>query len=411
MSPSRLRSSAVLAALLCTLSAPAARADEAETEGARLFREGRALLLAERFDEACPKLAESQRLEPRGGTLLNLAACHERQGKVATAWAEFHDALAAARAEAQPNRARLAEERIAALGPRVPWLTINITAEAAAQGAHVLFDGNELQRFAWGKDMPVDPGAHALVVSAAGRVEETRTVTLREGERQTVDIASLAEVHPPDPVLPLPAPSTPKEPAPNPPGKSRWVFDVGLLVGYMNADLRVGYPNVDESFIAVSDGSQSSTCLDTYCSYALAHHGGTVGLLSLYAGYAANDWFHIGGRVIAGPRFQGGAVFATGPSASFRVWGPLWLGASFLLGYAGQSDAQGTVTPEYPWQVVSGGVPMTGSSDVAFGVGAEIRVDLWNGPRGTISLTTQPFFLGSDRGNAFVLPIGAAYRF
>jgi hypothetical protein len=409
MPPSLLRSFAALFLLLA--AAPAARADEAETEGARLYREGRALLLAERFDEACPKLAESQRLEPRGGTLLNLAACHERQGKVASAWSEFHDALAAARAESQPKRARLAEERIAALGPRVPWLTINVTAEAAAQGAHVTFDGGELPRLGWGKDMPVDPGDHALVISAAGRVEETRTVSLREGERQTVDIASLGEAaHPADPALPLPAPS--KEPAPTPkePGKSRWVFDLGLMLGYMSADLNVGYPNLDESLITVRSGSGARSCAELICGYAIQHHGGTVGLLSLYAGYAPKDWFHFGGRMILGPRFQGGALFATGPSVSFRVAGPLWLGASMLMGYASQYDAQGRVQAD---DVITGTTtaPMTGTTDFAFGAGAEIRWDLWHGPRGTLSVTSQPFFIGDRNGAAVVLPIGAAYRF
>src|SRR5271154_3787145 len=74
-----------------------------------LFREGKELMAAKQFDAACPKLAESNRLDPGIGTLLALALCHEGEGRIASAWIEFTDVLAAT-ADTRPDRALVARE-------------------------------------------------------------------------------------------------------------------------------------------------------------------------------------------------------------------------------------------------------------------------------------------------------------
>src|SRR5262249_39294529 len=87
--------------------------DQATAEA--LFREARALMLSGKFGDACPKLAESQRLDPGGGTQLLLAQCYEHEGLLASAWLVYSDAIASSRSANRADREKLAREHLAAL--------------------------------------------------------------------------------------------------------------------------------------------------------------------------------------------------------------------------------------------------------------------------------------------------------
>ncbi len=147
----------------------------------------------DRWAEACPKLEESQRLDPAGGTLLHLALCREHEGRIATAWALYQDALAQAKHDARRDRAKIAQDRIDALAPRLPKLRVRVAPAARrAEGFTVLRDEVVVGEAQWGEQIPVDPGSHVLSAKANGRKPWTfRFEVPPRGQELVVDVPVL----------------------------------------------------------------------------------------------------------------------------------------------------------------------------------------------------------------------------
>ncbi len=154
-----------------------------------LFNEGRALMNEGRFNEACIKLSESQRLDPGGGTLLNLALCREMEGKLATAWAQFNEALAIAERQGRNDRVVFARSHIQKLEPKLPYVVVMVKDPAPEQ--ELTLDGAVLRQPAWGTRVPLDPGAHVLKANATGRIGHGVSFTVRAEQTLNVEVPRL----------------------------------------------------------------------------------------------------------------------------------------------------------------------------------------------------------------------------
>ena len=154
-----------------------------------LFDEGKALMNEGKYAEACPKLAESQRIDPGTGTLLNLAVCHEKEGKTATAWADFNDALTQSKKDGRADREGFAREHIAALEPKLSRLKINVSGDV-----EVKLDGAKIGKAAWGSAVPVDPGKHTIEASAANKKPWTGSIDVGpDGDKKEISVPALED--------------------------------------------------------------------------------------------------------------------------------------------------------------------------------------------------------------------------
>ncbi len=178
--------------LALTLAALVARASTAHAEGANpaaaeaLFDQGRAALAQGDFETACGRFRESDRLDPALGTRFNLADCEEKRGRLATAWSLFRGVVAQL-AEGD-DRLPVAQKRLAALEPRVPRLTM-VLALRAPRTTRVKEGDTEYAEGSFGVALPIDPGAHHLMVSAPGHYPRAVNVALEPGETAEVTVS------------------------------------------------------------------------------------------------------------------------------------------------------------------------------------------------------------------------------
>lgn len=177
---------------------PTSAADAKRAEA--LFQKARTLKKQGKTEEACALFAESQALDPNGGTLVNLAECHEAEGKTGSAWRELHGALKFAEQAEDKDLVKALRARISVIVPALYELTIRIPRDVASiPGVSILLDDVPIAA-----DLPthfriLDPGRHTLHASAPGHVEMYRDVTLAGQTRKATILVRLEPIAPPPP--------------------------------------------------------------------------------------------------------------------------------------------------------------------------------------------------------------------
>jgi hypothetical protein len=196
--PTRVARLSIAGVALALLLAGSARAQEPDRSAMAeaLFQAGRTLMAQGNYRDACAKLAESNRIEPKLGTLMNLALCHENAGSVASAWAEYLRAAAIAKHSGHTDHEEVASEHARALEPTLPRVTVDCEL---APGERVTLDDEPLGSAAFGTAIPLDPGEHKINASAPGKVPFSRSFFARKGDVQHIHVPALQL--PPPPII------------------------------------------------------------------------------------------------------------------------------------------------------------------------------------------------------------------
>jgi hypothetical protein len=191
-----------LAGVMVTAGTAIAQTASSDTVAAQaLFDEGRKLMDQRRWSEACPKLAESERLAPSGGTLINLAECYEHTGQSASAWVAWKDAAARANAAGKRDVEKRAFGRAAALEPSLARLTIAVDKASDVDGLQVKRDGVAVGHAEFGMPIPVDPGAHVIEAAAPKKKPFSANVTVAAKQTDAQILVTLADDDTPKPAI------------------------------------------------------------------------------------------------------------------------------------------------------------------------------------------------------------------
>ena len=316
----------------------------------RLFDEGRELMDRGELDAACPKFAESYRMDAALGTLLNLAVCHESQGLLATAWTEYDRAVPLSREKGDARRLEFAEEGKRRLDGRFARLRLELAPELRAlTSRRVELDGEALAPEQLEAPHPLEAGRHTVTVTAPGYRSWSAPLLVSSASRELIQLLPALEPLTPatapkvaPPIAPPPAPPLRSPPRPaqreSAPSSASPRATWGLALGGTGI-LGLGVGSVF-GLLAISEkNARDELCDAGVCS---SSRGIDAHRAADRAATVANVAFVAGGALVAG----GAILYFTAPSSEATP--SAGAKAAHGLGFAA-SDAAAEVRWEVVW--------------------------------------------------------------
>jgi len=160
--------------------------DQAAAAAEALFRSAQEAAKQGDWDTACRRFAESNRLDPAPGTVLNLARCHEELGHQASAWKFYQEA--AEKLPAGDRRAEYAAAKAAELEGLVPTVSFEPPPATDPDAFKLTVNGTTYSPAMLNVPIPFDAGRVEVLVEAQGRRPVSATLELSEGQDLTYHI-------------------------------------------------------------------------------------------------------------------------------------------------------------------------------------------------------------------------------
>ncbi|MEJ7727917.1 MAG: carboxypeptidase-like regulatory domain-containing protein [Polyangiaceae bacterium] len=189
-SPRRFRAGCIALALAALVPQPAhAQSDEDRATARKLSFEAATALEAKEYAGAAEKFARADALFHAPTLTLGLARAQVGLGKLVAAQESYQrivrEGVPAGGNKQFEDAVKDATRELAALEPRVPWVTVQVTG---GSNVSVTLDNNPLNAAALGVKRAIDPGQHTLRATAAGFRAAERPFTMAEGQAETVTL-------------------------------------------------------------------------------------------------------------------------------------------------------------------------------------------------------------------------------